>query len=390
LPSTSKESFGIAFSYESVLPLRTSPHEIKVTDPLIQWFKSHDELLMRPGESDSLQAVSGEGRQVLQKIGAGLSVPIKTQDGELAGVLVLRPKTSQKDYSSRDRQLLVRRARQIAMTLKNALQYRALNESYGQLAATHEQGLKAERIKALRQMTRGVCHSFNNSFTGILGHTQLALDIVQDEKVKRHLDLVEHSTAEATEIIHKLQDFSQDLPVAIYRPLDVNQLVKDSLTLIQPILDKRREGGKPPIDVSLELGTVGQVQGSDKELKELLVNLLTNALEAIPEQGRISLKTEQHYTSILISVTDTGTGMTPETQSRLFEPFFTTKGRHGRGLGLSTAYGIVKRHGGDISVSSKSETGSILRITLPSASINPGETPTPSSIETASRRENSE
>jgi signal transduction histidine kinase len=316
---------------------------------------------------------------------------LKTRDGELVGVLILRPKISHKAFSAKEKQLVMRIVQQIPMFLKNALQYRALNESYQQLTETHEHLLKTERINALRLMTRGVCHSFNNSFTGILGRAQLALDDVTEEKVKRHLEIIEHSTLDATQILRHLQDFSREQANSAYHPVDINQSIKDALAAIQPQLDKRREAANTAVDINLDLGKVSCVRGVEQELKDSLVNILVNALESIPEKGQITIKTEQYYSSILISISDTGTGMADEVQNRLFEPFFTTKGRHGRGLGLSIVYGIIQRHGGDISVSSKSNEGSTFRITLPGSSINPEITATSDlSVDAPSRRETHE
>jgi signal transduction histidine kinase len=126
----------------------------------------------------------------------------------------------------------------------------------------------------------------------------------------------------------------------------------------------------------MELGTISPVHGRSSELREVLVNLILNAVDAMPEGGRLTLRTRQGEGIICVEVSDTGTGMTEEVQRRIFDPFFTTKGAKGTGLGLSMSYMLVKSHNGDIEVRSKPGSGTTFSIKLPSA---PGSTEIPAS-----------
>jgi signal transduction histidine kinase len=108
------------------------------------------------------------------------------------------------------------------------------------------------------------------------------------------------------------------------------------------------------------------VMGDDSELREVLVNMVFNAVDAMPEGGTLSLITRTVGESVIIKVIDTGVGMYPEVRSKIFDPFFTTKGKAGLGLGLAVSFGIIRRHGGNIEVESQYGKGTEFRITLPS------------------------
>ena len=109
--------------------------------------------------------------------------------------------------------------------------------------------------------------------------------------------------------------------------------------------------------------------GDDSELREVLVNMVFNAIDAMPEGGTLTLSTRTVNESVVIKVVDTGVGMYPEVRSRIFDPFFTTKGKAGLGLGLAVSFGIIRRHGGNIEVESQYGSGTEFRITLPLAKI---------------------
>jgi CheY-like chemotaxis protein len=109
------------------------------------------------------------------------------------------------------------------------------------------------------------------------------------------------------------------------------------------------------------------VMGDDSELREVLVNMVFNAIDAMPEGGTLSLTTRVASDSVIIKVVDTGVGMYPEVRSKIFDPFFTTKGTAGLGLGLAVSFGIIRRHGGNIEVESQYGKGTEFRITLPVA-----------------------
>jgi signal transduction histidine kinase len=143
----------------------------------------------------------------------------------------------------------------------------------------------------------------------------------------------------------------------------------DASEITRPRWKNCAEASNIHITLNLQIGSNGMVMGDDSELREVLVNMVFNAIDAMPEGGTLSLMTRNVDDSVLIRVVDTGVGMYPEVRSRIFDPFFTTKGKAGLGLGLAVSFGIIRRHGGNIEVDSHYGKGTEFRITLPLAKV---------------------
>ena len=149
--------------------------------------------------------------------------------------------------------------------------------------------------------------------------------------------------------------------------IDMNQVVQSALQMVESRRLERQQTGDVVIDVSAELGKVAPVEGNSAELNEALVNILFNAMDAMPGGGKVTVKTGLKNSWVVLSVSDTGLGIPDEIKGRIFDPFFTTKGREGLGMGLSVTYGIIRRHGGSISVESTLDKGTTFHIRLPVA-----------------------
>jgi CheY-like chemotaxis protein len=146
--------------------------------------------------------------------------------------------------------------------------------------------------------------------------------------------------------------------------------VREAIALTRSRWRDEADAAGVTIGVNVETGEVGPVAGNPAELREVLVNLILNAVDAMPKGGILTITTEsipdsRSPTAVVVRAADTGVGMSEQVRKRLFEPFFTTKAGRGTGLGLSVAYGIVTRHGGEISVESREEKGSVFTIRLP-------------------------
>ena len=159
--------------------------------------------------------------------------------------------------------------------------------------------------------------------------------------------------------------------------VDVSHLIKSVLQMAEPRLAERWERDKVEIIASVDLGRVGTVRGDSAELREALINIIFNAVDAMPEGGKITIKGWQEDHRVILSVADTGAGIPDEVKSKIFDPFFSTKGRDGVGLGLSITYGIITRHGGSIDVESKLGEGSTFYVRLPLGDGTKGKEPSP-------------
>ncbi|MDO8688208.1 MAG: ATP-binding protein, partial [Dehalococcoidales bacterium] len=369
VPSPSGEDFITTATYQ-VKPAAPPPSvSLPNRSSLIQWLRRNDGFVSSQDLdiNAQLQTLPATDRQTLQAIGAQLYIPIKTRDKELVGVLILGVKRSQQFYSIEDKQILAPIVSQVAMSLDNARLFQEAKDAYEQWKATQEYLARSEKLRALGEMSSGIAHDFNNMLTGILGRAQLALDQVQDPKVERHLKLIEQATLDAARIVRRLQDFTRVRSDHSTSVVQLNQIANDALEMVKPRLNERGETQDVAIEASLHLGKIGPVRGDSTELREALVNILINAVEAMPHGGKLTISTRQDNNSAIVAISDTGIGMTSEVMKRMFEPFFTTKEQQGLGMGLSLVYGIVKRHGGDITVSSEPQKGSTFNVILPIA-----------------------
>lgn len=230
-----------------------------------------------------------------------------------------------------------------------------------------ERAAQADKLRALGQLASGVAHNFNNILAAIVGCAQLIKRQFKDEAVLKHIEVIERAALDGAQTVRRIQGFALQNDESARESLDINQIVQDSATLTRARWAGDAQARGIHYKVELKLNPVPPVCGSASELREVFVNIILNALDAMPTGGALQIKTEAVGSDVKISFADTGIGMSREVCERIFEPFFTTKGSEGMGLGLSVSYGIIKRHGGRIDVQSQPGRGSIFTITLPSA-----------------------
>jgi signal transduction histidine kinase/ActR/RegA family two-component response regulator len=253
-----------------------------------------------------------------------------------------------------------------------------LEETHGHLRATHEelQATQAkvvaqERLRALGQMASGIAHDFNNALAPVVGFSELLL--TQPEQwsdprfMRQYLELIHTSAQDATNVVRKLREFYRKRDEQeVLAPLDLNPLVQQAVDITQPRWRDQAQATGRTIAVATELGALPPVAGEESALRELLTNLIFNAVDAMPNGGAIRVRTSNREAGwVALEVTDTGTGMTEEVRRRCLDPFFTTKGNQGTGLGLAMVHGIVERHGGRLEIDSAWGKGTTFRILLP-------------------------
>lgn len=240
---------------------------------------------------------------------------------------------------------------------------------------------QSQKMEAIGRLAGGVAHDFNNLLTIISGYTELALGrLPADSSVRTDLQQVMSATERATTLTNHLLAFSRRQP-AQPKVLDLNQFIPETEKILRRVIPEQIEMRSvfhpAPLFVRFDQG----------QLEQVLMNLVLNARDAMPGGGRITIETSaatpedeqivpgsRASEHVVFSVSDTGNGMSKEIQTHLFEPFFTTKARgKGTGLGLSTVYGIVKQHGGEISVRSAPNQGTTVRIYLKRAAGEPAQ-----------------
>jgi PAS domain S-box-containing protein len=237
---------------------------------------------------------------------------------------------------------------------------------------------QSERLTALGQMAGGIAHDFNNLLQAILGYAQLmARSPGNADVVRRGLDVIEKAANGGAETVRRIQKFARLRPDEPFVTMDLNQVVRDSLAITRPRWEEKKVKGGVPLQLELELGPVPVVMGRPAELNEVITNLVLNAIDAMPKGGTLRIRTRLgDHRHAMITVADTGMGMSEEVRKKVFDPFFTTKGEEGTGLGLSVSHSIVERHGGDLKVDSRAGEGTTFTITLP-IGMNPSGESTP-------------
>lgn len=223
----------------------------------------------------------------------------------------------------------------------------------------------SDKLHAIGQMASGVAHDFNNVLATILGRAQILKKLSDNEQLRRGLEIIETAALDGAHTARRIQNFSRLNQELHLTSVDVNEIVQDCLDLTSSRWreDALAKGISYKIETSLNPGAT--VLADPSELREVFVNLLFNALDAMPTGGIIHITTCSGDGQVAIAFTDTGTGMTEEVKSKIFEPFFTTKGRAGTGLGLSVSMSIISRFGGRIEVDSNLGEGTTFTIVLP-------------------------
>jgi len=236
-----------------------------------------------------------------------------------------------------------------------------------ELKVAQDYMIQSERLRALGEMASGVAHDFNNILAVVLGRAQLALEDVEDPKLKKDLQIIEQTALDAASTVRRLQDFSRVRVDRSFEGVDIGEVVASALHMVESRKVELKETAGIGIDIVTQIGELPPVFGDSAELREALLNIFFNSIDAMPEGGKITVKGEKRKDQIVLSIKDTGVGIPSDVKNKIFEPFFTTKGRSGSGLGLSVAYGIVKRHGGTIEAESSIGKGTTITIKLSAA-----------------------
>lgn len=236
---------------------------------------------------------------------------------------------------------------------------------------------QSQKMESVGTLAGGIAHDFNNVLTGILGQVELMrMTDGLEEKIIKRLNIIESAARRVSVTISKLLGFARRRNYEIL-PFDINEVIKDTVKLLEKVVDKK-------INIRLELGdNIPLIECDVNQMEQVIMNLIVNARDAMPDGGVILIKTgylntEKRMTDIppyikpgeyiLLRVSDSGCGMPEDIINKIFEPFFTTKDcGKGTGLGLFMVYEIIKDHGGYLSVKSKINKGSVFDIYMPAS-----------------------
>jgi photoactive yellow protein len=234
-----------------------------------------------------------------------------------------------------------------------------------------DQLVRGARLREVGEVAAGVAHNFNNLLTVIRGNAELLLlHLTDDAFARQRAEKILKASEDGEQMIGRIRESARHYPEApaAMAAVQVNDLVKDSIAFTEDYAKASQDEREARVKFKTELAdNLPPVLVAPSELREVFVNLLRNAVDAIEGEGQITARTRGEDGHNVVEISDTGTGMTLDVQQKLFRPLFTTKGERGTGLGLATCYAILRRHGGDIEVKSAPNEGTTFTVRLPVA-----------------------
>jgi signal transduction histidine kinase/CheY-like chemotaxis protein len=267
----------------------------------------------------------------------------------------------------------------VALAAHQAQLHGALQQAYDDLRQTQQAVLQQERLRALGQMASGIAHDINNAISPVALYVESLLEKEPglSERSRNYLGTIQRAVDDVAHTVARMREF--------YRPRESESMLAttDLNVLAQQVIDLTRARWS---DMPQQRGVVIQMQtdfsadlpaisSAQAEIREALINLVFNAVDAMPEGGTLTLRTTVRHASaplrVCVEVADTGIGMDEDTRSRCLEPFFTTKGERGTGLGLAMVYGVAQRHSAEFEIESAVGAGTTVRLCFPLPAVVP-------------------
>ena len=292
-------------------------------------------------------------------------------ESRVFGVLITARRRAH-SFSSGECEFLRQLSEHVALAAHQAHLYEALQQAYNDLRQTQQAVMQQERLKALGQMASGIAHDINNAISPVALYTESLLDKEPglSPRARDYLTTIQHAVEDVAQTVSRMREFyrqrEQELRLT---PVNLNPLVQQVIELSKArwsdMPQKRGVFIKLQTDFAPDLPAI---LGVESEIREALVNLIFNAVDAMPAGGTLTLRTKPLQGPpplISVEVIDTGVGMDEDTRRRCLEPFFTTKGERGTGLGLAMVYGIARRHNADIDIVSAPGEGTTMRLNFP-------------------------
>jgi len=279
--------------------------------------------------------------------------------------LVLRGRTLTKAHAALEAAHLDLERHVQLRTAELAETNKLLQQEMYERKQTEKELVRLERLRALAELSAGVSHNMNNLLTGILGPAELMQGSDDQEKNNIYLDMIVKSSLRMAEVVERLH-----LSVATDSLDDIGKTcieaaIVSAIDMTRPRWKDEAESKGITISVQNDVANTPAITANETELRNVLMHLIFNAIEAMPEGGRIHFKTLGQDQNLVVSVTDTGVGMDDKILARVFDPFFTTKMDVGSGLGLSMVRGTLRRWGATVGVKSQLGVGSVFTLTLP-------------------------
>jgi signal transduction histidine kinase/ActR/RegA family two-component response regulator len=331
-------------------------------DGIVGWVAKTGELLYVPDVSKDPRYIPGSPAGKSE-----VAVPFKIRD-RVIGVLDIES-NEPRGFDEEDLKTLSSFVSQMSISIENAQLFSDLKQTLQELRQAQDQIVQAEKLRAMGEMASGVAHDFNNVLAVVLGNIQLLLhqlDHLSPEEIREGLKIIEQSSKDGAETVRRIQEFTGVRRDKEFVSLSLNEIITEVVNITQPRWKDQTQKKGIQVGLAAQLGEIPLVLGNPSELREVLTNIIFNAVDAMPEGGKLTIATQPQAEGwVEVRIADTGIGMTEEVKKRIFDPFFTTKGVTNSGLGMSVSYGIIKRHGGEILIESELGKGTTFIIHLP-------------------------
>jgi len=306
-------------------------------------------------------------------------------ESQVFGILIAA-RREPNSFSSAECEFLQQLSEHVALASHQSEVYSALQQAYDDLRQTQQTVMQQERLRALGQMASGIAHDINNAISPVALYTEMLLEQETglSKRTREYLETTQRAIGDVAHTVARMREFyRQHEPELVLTPVDLSVLVQQVIDLTRARWYDIPQQRGIVIELRPELGqNLPQVAGIESEIREALINLVFNAVDAMPEGGKLTIRTKATEgpagtRHVDVEVADSGVGMDEETRRRCLEPFFTTKGERGTGLGLAMVYGVMRRHNADIEMESAIGQGTTVRLRFPVAVSNVADTESP-------------
>jgi signal transduction histidine kinase/ActR/RegA family two-component response regulator len=300
-------------------------------------------------------------------------------ESRVFGVLIAA-RLEARSFSSGECEFLRQLSEHVALAAHQAQLYTALQQAYEDLRKTQQFIMQQERLRALGQMASGIAHDINNAISPVALYTESLLEQEPNlsAQARKGLETIQRAVDDVAHTVSRMREFSrQGEPEIALSRVNLNGLVHNIIDLTRVRWSDIALRKGIVIEMATDLAAdLPPVMGIESEIREALINLVFNAVDAMPAGGKVTLRTSvpksppgagTRANTVWLDVLDCGIGMDDETRRRCLEPFFTTKGERGTGLGLAMVYGVAKRHDADIEIESAPGKGTTMRLAFPAA-----------------------
>lgn len=299
-------------------------------------------------------------------------------ESQVFGVMIAA-RRRQESFSSGECEFLRQLSEHVALAAHQSQLHTALQQAYDDLRQTQQAIMQQERLRALGQMASGIAHDINNAISPVALYTESLLETEPNlsQRARDYLTTIQNAIEDVSHTVARMREFYRQRETQLtLSPVQLNQLLNQVIDLSRARWSDMPQQRGVNINMKTELAdTLPVVMGVESEIREALVNLVFNSVDAMPEGGTLTLRTRvtepgpSGTPNVVVEVQDTGVGMDEDTRRRCLEPFFTTKGERGTGLGLAMVYGIIRRHGAEIAIDSAVGQGTTMRISFPAADL---------------------